>query len=389
MDTDFDFIEPEFLDILFFQQKNLVIYPYVDLKHLHALELFTVGYNVVDLESTALYNLKEIIESETNNSYSQNPSLYLIYNLDSGKVKEIMEIKNIRCILNTNENISHLANGTSFIFYNKKNKKFINYQGNKSNLEFEKYLVSSSDNETILLEKIQQIKITANKIFTEFNNIGNLDKLPQLLQDYDWKFWEKILNFVELYYKIELPDINKANNRVKKELEDNLDKKKVLKDFTGEYEIIVSLNKNIAKEFVQLLHEYRSHKVNAANLDLEQLYNPQKLYEYLRNHHWKNEIPEEFLSKWVHMENSQYILQESDKKDFKNIFEKLNLRDNRILKFCGNDCIKYTGDTQITKQDNVDEVFITKVTEIPSIENFPEFKKWILKRLNEIEELIN
>ena len=63
MDTDFDFMEPEFLDILFFQQKNLVIFPYVDLKHLHALELFTVGHNVVDLESTALYNLKEIIEN--------------------------------------------------------------------------------------------------------------------------------------------------------------------------------------------------------------------------------------------------------------------------------------------------------------------------------------
>jgi hypothetical protein len=31
MDTAFDFIKPEFLHILFFQQKNLVIYPYVDL----------------------------------------------------------------------------------------------------------------------------------------------------------------------------------------------------------------------------------------------------------------------------------------------------------------------------------------------------------------------
>ena len=94
MDTDFDFMEPEFLDILFFQQKNLVIFPYVDLKHLHALELFTVGYNIVDLESTALYNLKDIIESETNNSYSQNPSLYLVYNLDKEKVKNwLLEIK--------------------------------------------------------------------------------------------------------------------------------------------------------------------------------------------------------------------------------------------------------------------------------------------------------
>ena len=69
MDTGIDFLQPEFLNILFFEQKNLVIYPYVDLKHLRTLEIFTTGYNVVDLESTALYNLKEIIEFEAN-SYS-------------------------------------------------------------------------------------------------------------------------------------------------------------------------------------------------------------------------------------------------------------------------------------------------------------------------------
>ena len=60
MDSGVDFITPEFLNILFFQQKNIVVFPYVDLKHLHSLELFTVGYNIVDLESTALHNLKEI-----------------------------------------------------------------------------------------------------------------------------------------------------------------------------------------------------------------------------------------------------------------------------------------------------------------------------------------
>ena len=76
LDTGIDFIQPEFLNILFFQQKNLVIFPYIDLKHLHALELFTVGHNVIDLESTALYNLKEIIEFEANNSYSQNRTFF-------------------------------------------------------------------------------------------------------------------------------------------------------------------------------------------------------------------------------------------------------------------------------------------------------------------------
>ena len=384
MDTDFDFMEPEFLDILFFQQKNLVIFPYVDLKHLHALELFTVGYNIVDLESTALYNLKDIIESEANNSYSQNPSLYLVYNLDKEKVKEIMDIKNIRCIINTNENVSNLVNGKEFIFYNKKNKKFINYHRNDSGLEFEKYLVSSSENETILLDKIQKIKTTANKIFTEINQSGNLDKLPQLLREYDWKFWEKILTFVKLYYKIELPELNEIENGVRKELQEDDDSSKDLKDFSGEYELIVSLNKNIAKEFVQLLHEYRSQKVNAANLDLEQLYNPQKLYEYLRNHHWRNEIPEEFLRKWVHMENSQYSLLESDRTDFKKIFKKLTVKNELILNLCGIKTIENQESIYI-----VDKNVNNKALDIPLISNFPEFKKWILRRLHEIEDMIN
>lgn len=96
VDTAADFIRPEFLNILFFQQKNLVVFPYVDLKHLHGLEIFTAGYNVVDLESTALHNLKEILEFEATNSYSQNPTLYFIYNVDREKVKELMMLDGIR-----------------------------------------------------------------------------------------------------------------------------------------------------------------------------------------------------------------------------------------------------------------------------------------------------
>ncbi len=95
MDTGIDFIQPEFLDILCFNQKNLVIFPYVDLKHLHFLELFTIGYNVVDLESTALHNLKDILEFENNNDYSQNPTIFFISNVDKQKIKAIMELDDI------------------------------------------------------------------------------------------------------------------------------------------------------------------------------------------------------------------------------------------------------------------------------------------------------
>ncbi|MFX0073585.1 MAG: hypothetical protein ACFFAO_21110, partial [Candidatus Hermodarchaeota archaeon] len=106
MDTGTDFITPEFLNILFFQQKNLVIFPYVDLKHLHALELYTVGFNVIDLESTALYNLKDVIQTEANNSYSQNRTFFFITNLNNGKIEDLMEINDIRCVLNINELLS-------------------------------------------------------------------------------------------------------------------------------------------------------------------------------------------------------------------------------------------------------------------------------------------
>ena len=148
MDTGEDFLTPEFLNILFFEQKNLVIFPYVDLKHLHALEMFTAGYNVVDLESTALHDLKNILEFESTNTYSQNPTLYFIYNLDEDKVRELMTINRIRCILNTNENVSNLANGSRFVFYNKKSNQYLNYT--PLDLDFEKFLIASSGSKTVL-----------------------------------------------------------------------------------------------------------------------------------------------------------------------------------------------------------------------------------------------
>ena len=98
MDTKYDFMLPEFLNILFFQQKNIVIFPYVDLKHLKTLEIFTAGHNVIDLESTALYNLEEIIY-EANNSYSQERSFFFIYGLDSEKLSAILKLEDIRCVL--------------------------------------------------------------------------------------------------------------------------------------------------------------------------------------------------------------------------------------------------------------------------------------------------
>jgi hypothetical protein len=386
LDTGIDFIQPEFLNILFFQQKNLVIFPYVDLKHLHTLEIFTAGHNIVDIESTALHNIREIVEYE---AYNINPSFFFIYNINLDKIKEIMTIDNVRCVINTNERVDKLLNREDFVFYNKKNKSFTNYDKSQIDLEFERDLISSSENEVILQDKIQKIKAEATRIFTEINRNGELKGLPEILNDYEQKYWNKILKFVKIYYKIELPKINKNYNSPKKRvIKDKKPNKTLLKDFSDEYEMIISQNKNLGKEFVQLLHDYRSKHVNPSNLDLEQLYNPQKLYNYLRNHHWNPQISEDFLIDWIKMENTRFKLTDSDITDFERIFRYLKIPDDiltqsitNILDYNDGNEYKHSQDAKLTSEDN-DKI------DIPSIKSFPEFKKWLLKKIEDIEHLI-
>lgn len=376
MDTEFDFIKPEFLNILFFQQKNLIIFPYVDLKHLKSLETFTIGHSIVDLESTALYNIKEII-FEANNSYSQNPTLFFIYNLDYQKIADIVSIEGIRCVLNTNEDVSKLVGDENFIFYNKKTQKFINYDKTSHDLEFEKYLFSTSENMFELQEKIQQIKIIAVKIFSEINNSNNMDNFTKILEDYSPKFWDKILNFVKLYHKIEIPQIDKARHKTHQKSE-FIGGESQNKEFISEYEVIISTNKIIAREFIQLLHSWRSKKVNPGNLELDQLYDPQKLYNYLRNHHWKKGIPEDFLNSWFQTLKSEEI------PDFEDILTQLHVPDNITLKFGGNDQLPKERNNTVRIKEN-----IVEIEKPPSIRDFSEFKKWILNRLENIEKILD
>jgi len=363
MDTSSDFIRPEFLNILFFQQRNLVIFPYVDMKHLHGLEIFTAGYNIVDLESTALHNLKEILEFESTNSYSQNPTLYFIYNVDRDKVKELMNLEGIRCVINSNENISSLANGSRFIFFNKKNNQFLNYDIDDSDLEFENHLISTSQDETLLQENIQKIKIVASRIFKELNQSGNLETLPDILREYNKKYWNSILDFTSRYYDINLPDIKNIKFKPPQ----------ALKDFSDEYDIIITTNRQIGKEFVQLLHNFRSKRVNPAHLELEELYNPQKLYNYLRNHHWQNGIPEDFINEWNQMNISYYQLTESDQLDFEMILKKLDIKQKSSL-----------------SKPNISEIKKTtkKIAseEIPSFNTeWNKFEQWIFNFLDDLE----
>ena len=385
MDTGTDFIQPEFLNILFFQQKNLVIFPYVDLKHLHYLELFTIGYNVVDLESTALHNMKDILEFEANNDYSQNPTLFFISNANKSKVKEIMELKNIHCIINSNEkkDLSELVNGSSFIFYNKKSNQFLNYSNN-SELKFERSLISTSKNRQILQDKIQKIKMTATKIYTELIQEEKPD-IPAILKEYDKKYWQQIIDYTGSYYDIKVPKIhyNSIHNSSTR-----AETNETRGDFSEEYEISVSTHKAIGKEFILLIHEYRMNKVNAAHLELEELYNPQKLYNYLRNKHWKSGIPEATIQKWAKMEMSGYQLDESEKKEFEHILKSLPIDRKldthpskpyqQILK---RQQKRASNSSKIIPQDGLSKP-------IPSVKKeWPLFKKWLENKLNILESL--
>jgi hypothetical protein len=365
LDTGYDFIQPEFLDIIFFQQKNLVIFPYIDLKHLHSLQIFTTGYDTIDIDATVIHNLQEIVEYEKCSSYSQQPTFYFLYNVDVSSLQKLLASNSIRCIINTNENVENIVNDSDAIFFNKKSKKFINYT--PDNLQFEKYIIKSSNNETALLEKIQQIKTLATKIYAEVNEKGHLKELKSLLKEYDSSYWNKILSFIEKYYDIEIPEVNLPKSAQKSA------HKIPLKDFSAEYELIIKSNRHIAQEFVQLLHDYRSKHVNSANLEVDQLYYPQKLYNYLRNHHWKKGIPSNFVEEWLKISHTSYMLNENDRADFELLLQKLNI-----------DKINFE---KIQSQPVLEKnqlLYTNSENSIPPIKNFQEFKEWILKKLDEL-----
>ncbi|MFW9825200.1 MAG: hypothetical protein ACFFE4_19820 [Candidatus Thorarchaeota archaeon] len=368
MDTAEDFITPEFLNIVFFQQKNLVIFPHVDMKHLHTLEIFTPNYTPIDLESTALHDLKNMLEFESENTYSQSPTLYFIHSLNKEKVKEVMSIDGIRCILNSNEDVSELANSSNFIFFNKKKAQFLNYHA--SQLNFERFLISSSQDATILQDTIQRIKSIATRIFAEINRASSYDNLPELLKDFDLKYWQKIIDFTGNFYDVNVPKASELKKLTPYQILKK-SRKEHLTDFSEEYRRIIESNKLVGKEFAQLLHEYRSKKVNPSHLELDELFSPLLLYNYLRNRHWKKGIPEDFQKEWF--ENvKNYNLPEDVIHDIESVCSELGLITLSIEPF------------------NLNAELSEKKLEenIPSIQtDWDGFKTWLLARIDNIERI--
>ena len=381
MDTGYDYITPEFFNLIFFQQKNIVIFPYLDLKHLHSLEIFAVGYNFIDLDATAIHDIIDLLEHESYNSYSQNPTMFFISNVTHHQLQKIIALDSIRCIINTNEIIENFPiDKSDYIFFNKKSKKFLNFNPENIDYNIETWLIKSSENQSILQDSIVKIKSISNQLFTELNHNGEKKKLIEILSEYEKKYWDKIIQFTENYYQIKVPELPRVRNSP------DLAEEKSLHEHSEEYEAIMKSNSQIAREFVQAIHEYRSNKINSANLELLELFSPRKLYKYLREHHWERGIPEDFLQDWVNMNNTHYPLSNSDRQDFLDLFEKLNISSINIefpLKDSESTTLLFDNATEESESETLPNSEAR--TSIPPIQDFTLFTQWIYTKLEQIE----
>jgi len=128
-----------------------------------------------------------------------------------------------------------------------------------------------------------------------------------------------------LFFNVNFPKFDNRFIQPRKDSKTINKSNRQLKDYSEEFRFIVGQNDYITKEFFQLLHDFRTRKVNPKNLELDQLNNPQKLYNYLRNHHWSVNVPEEFLIDWISMKLTGHKLSDIDISDFNHIFNKLNI----------------------------------------------------------------
>ena len=170
----------------------------------------------------------------------------------------------------------------------------------------------------------------------------------------------------------------------------------------------MKVNRKIGQKFVQLIHNYRFDKVNPSNLEVPQLFYPQKLYNYLRNHHWEKGIPQEFVSEWDRALRSDLSLTEDDHMEFQMALNKLDLSyplpefdAEREIKPAAVSPSRLEQQTSAQigrkgesprampppdkKNKQVRKIKHVGSDSIPPIENFSKFKGWMLKKLDELE----
>ena len=146
----------------------------------------------------------------------------------------------------------------------------------------------------------------------------------------------------------------------------------------------------IGKEFIQQLHEFRSKRVNPEHLELEELFNPLKLYNYLRNRHWKEGIPQRFIDKWLQMSISQYTLTDSDMDDLEMIFTKLGIRQDTTPLPTSEPLSSNSEFVRVSTPFKSTSSNQALVDEMPSLQdNWRDYKQWFVRQLETLTRLVD
>jgi len=390
MDTKYDFLTPEFLHLLFFEQKSLIIYPYVDIENLRVLKMFITGYKIIEIQSNDLFNIKDVCTLSIEESESEERPFFFINNLTKSHIEELSKIKNFHGILNSNEDVSDLElDNENFVIYNKKRQDFLNYSFKENDLGFEKKIFLEKEKNGSISTILEKIHSTAKEILSELNQKNTPKTIAQILKNYSENEAKKILAYTQKFFSLK-DDIVKSCYLDQKN--DKLRIHRTENDHSEEYHKIISSNKFLSKEFIQLLHDYRMKKVNESNLELHELFSPEALYIYLRKHHWKEGIPKDFLKEWIKMEYTGYTLTDQDILDFEMLLNELTIPTRILMEVLESITATEKENSSPFLQEPKEKSLRSdqfqghkKEQPIPDIKDFPKFKTWILQKLDKLE----
>jgi len=404
MDVKYDFITPELFNILFFRQKNLVIFPYVDQKHLQTLEIFLDGYKVDICDATAIYNLKDVLIYST--GYSQIPEFRLILNVDKTDILDLCRLEEFRGVINTRMKVVKLdvmikAQESGFIVYNKKLKSFPNYSFKDIDLTFETEILNKCPSLEILIDEIGSLRSLSKKVYLALNQENVKEEIIKILQEVKPQYYKKIFERVSNYYNINVPSeiLEISDNKGKNDKKLTKNEKEI---GLLQYDKISKINPQIFNIFVTSLSNYKEN-FNDRNLVIKQ-YFPENFYVYLKSHHWKENIPEEFLENFCRQVSNQMDYSDDVYEDLKEVLTIIGAGNNYIDEISG----LWDSDTHLSKIELFNEENFTKydikeidplnlepkenrhisLENIPNIDNIKSFKNWIRKKLDQIEKLI-
>ena len=386
MKIEVDFLKPEFLNILFFKQKNLIIFPHIDVKKLRTLDMFCIDCSCIEIDATLLDDINDLIEEDFINPYNQNKNLYYIFNIQASRIHELIKNDSIRCIINVSNNIEDIPKNEKFVFYNRKINQFYNYSPNNNDLTFETELLINFKENKRIIDDLFQIKQVASKFYAEYCDEIDLEKLKFVLNDFDPIFWPKIIEYIENYYGIEVPKEILPEN-----IKTNLIPIKIRENsYRQEYRNAIKIHFAISKNFIDALSAYINELKKASDLELNYFYIPEDLYVFLRENYWRDKIPDDFIDMLYIKSIPLFESKEELDLFFKKFSSKLPVDQECISSFSRNEIefmeYKLNKGKDNQREKSSENNGIGKNEKIPDISNFSEFKNWILKILSEIKK---